>query len=220
MKNLNEYVKDGLFDNIDKLEGKNGLAAQDKQLKKDITEWICSHYYSQPSEAKSHLVKKRNLEVDMSTTPPTVSYVPKNISDNKLCASSNLTSLNNDGMFQWSNVEGSFICFYSKIKTLEGAPKEVGEDFDCSYCMYIESLKGAPEKVKNFKCEKCRNLTSLEGSPKEVRGDFECAYCISLTSLKGAPKEVGSDFVCYGCEKEFSKEDVKKVCNVKKYIYV
>ena len=66
-------------------------------------------------------------------------------------------------------------------------------------------------------------LTSLEGCPKEVGGSF---YCNSnqLTSLEGAPKEVGGDFECvenpgpYG--KGFTKEDVKKVCDVKGDIYI
>lgn len=34
MKQLKEYIKEGLFDDIDKQEGKNNLAAQNKQLKK------------------------------------------------------------------------------------------------------------------------------------------------------------------------------------------
>ena len=77
MKDLNEYIKEGLFDNIDKLDGKNGLESNYKQLKKEITDWICSNYYNQPGGYKSNLVKKRDLQINMETTPPTVSYIPK-----------------------------------------------------------------------------------------------------------------------------------------------
>ena len=98
----------------------------------------------------------------------------------------------------------------------------VGGDFDCSYCINLKSLEGAPEKVVNFSCLECDNLKSLEGSPKEVRGFFvctrcdgleslegmskkigrslSCAHCKNLKSLKGAPKKVGMNFYCHGCE--------------------
>ena len=40
MKNLNEYIKEGLFDDVDKLEGKNGLENALKVLKNEMKEWI------------------------------------------------------------------------------------------------------------------------------------------------------------------------------------
>ena len=43
MKDLKEYIKEGLFDDIDKLEGKKGLANNLKLLKKEITDWIINH---------------------------------------------------------------------------------------------------------------------------------------------------------------------------------
>ena len=221
MVNLNEYIKEGLFDNIDKLEGKNGLESNAKQLKKDIIDWICSNYYNQPNGYKSHLVKKRDLQINMETIPPTVNYDAKNSLENRLFASNNITSLNNNGMFQWGTVTKDFICSNSKIETLEGSPKEVGGRFYCDSCKNLISLEGAPEKVNWFSCSRCDNLTSLKGVPKEVEmyfncikckslkslkgapekvgRDFVCAYCSSLTSLKGAPKEVGGDFICSDC---------------------
>ena len=62
-------------------------------------------------------------------------------------------------------------------------------------------------------------LTSLEGSPKEVRGSFSCSDN-KLTSLEGSPKEVGGDFYCHNNPGKFTKEDVRKVCNVNGVIYV
>lgn len=73
-------------------------------------------------------------------------------------------------------------------------------DFDCSFCHVLPSLKGAPEKVKtDFDCSFCPALTSLDGAPKEVGGDFDCCKCRSLKTFDGAPKEVGGDFICSSC---------------------
>ena len=66
----------------------------------------------------------------------------------------------------------------------------------------------------------CNALKSLEGAPEKIGRNFYCNYCISLISLKGAPKEVNCDFSCVNCGKVFYKEDVKKVSNVKRKIYV
>ena len=106
----------------------------------------------------------------------------------------NITSLTN-GMFIWATVDGYFECIYCvKLESLEGAPKEVGEYFDCSGCDSIISLKGAPKKVgDNFYCSRCNSLKSLEGAPEKVRRGF----------------------YCYGCPHKFTKDDVKKVSDVK-----
>ena len=98
---------------------------------------------------------------------------------------------------------------------------EVNGFFKCSYCDKLQSLEGAPKKVdKSFYCVGCNSLQSLEGAPEKVNRDFYCNVCISLKSLKGAPKEVKRDFYCFSCKKQFTKEDVEKVCKVKKCIYV
>ena len=72
----------------------------------------------------------------------------------------------------------------------------------------------------DFICSNCKSLTSLEGAPKEVGGDFSCFNCNSLTSLEGAPKEIGGHFRCTKCGCDFTREDVKKVSNVKGTIQV
>jgi hypothetical protein len=74
--------------------------------------------------------------------------------------------------------------------------------------------------TKNFYINFCRNLKSLKGCPQEVGGMFTCSDCKSLKSLKGCPQEVGKDFYCKFCGKQFTKDDVKKYCNVKGEIYV
>ena len=124
----------------------------------------------------------------------------------------NLTSLKGSP----KKVGGDFNCYdCNNLTSLEGAPEKVSGMFICSYCDNLTSLEGAPEKVGgNFGCNDCKKLTSLEGAPEEVGGYFNCNYCSNLTSLKGAPKKVGGSFGCYCCGQQFTKDDVKKVCNV------
>ena len=70
-------------------------------------------------------------------------------------------------------------------------------------------------EVKNY------NITSLTNWSFiwiEVGGDFYCKYNKSLKSLEGIPKEIGGDFSCHGCTSKFTKQDVKKVSNVRSEI--
>ena len=97
----------------------------------------------------------------------------------------------------------------------------VGDDFYCDNCTSLTSLKGAPKEVGViFCCEYCKSLKSLEGAPEKVDDDFYCSNCKSLTSLEGAPKEVDGNFCCSFCGSMFTREDVKKVSNVKGRIIV
>ena len=96
---------------------------------------------------------------------------------------------------QFGVVKGNFFCDLNRLTTLKGAPIEVGKVFDCSYNRLV-SLEGAPLRVKYFDCSS-NKLTSLEGAPKKA--DF---------------------FNCKNNTTKFSKDDVMKVCNVKKDIYI
>ena len=126
-------------------------------------------------------------------------------------------SEDNDGFtINFGKITGDFICSSLGLKSLKGAPTEVGEWFDCSHNK-LTSLEGAPQKVgKKFECSNnqltslkgapqevdrdfyCNrnHRTSLEGAPKKVGGNFECSNN-QLTSLKGAPQKVGGGFWCY-----------------------
>ena len=128
----------------------------------------------------------------------------------------NFVSEDRDGFtINFGKVTGNFECSYLDIKSLKGAPIEVGRGFDCSKNQ-LTSLEGAPQTVgENFNCSdnyltslegapqkvgggfNCMNnlLTSLEGAPKKVRGWFYCSNN-KLTSLKGAPQTVGGNFYC------------------------
>ena len=218
MVNLNEYIKEGLFDNIDKLEGKNGLESTSKQIEKEIKDWICSHYFDSPSIAKSRAIKKSNLTIDTSTTPPTVNY---NWPGHMPCiyVKAFTESLCNNGMFQWGEmhifemnmdtisdiigapkkIKGHFIIHSGKLTSLEGAPEEIGGNFTI-HSGTLKSLEGGPKVVGgDFSCARCPSLKSLNGAPKKVGGSFYCNYCPSLKTLEGGPEEVGGSFNCIDC---------------------
>ena len=96
----------------------------------------------------------------------------------------------------FGKITGNFDCSRLSLKSLKGAPKEVGGGFDCSNNK-LTSLEEAPTKVDgSFNCSE-NQLSSLEGAPKIVGKDFNC-FENHLTSLKGAPRKVGGDFDCYG----------------------
>ena len=95
----------------------------------------------------------------------------------------------------FGKITGEFNCSELGLKSLKGAPTEVGGWFDCSYNQ-LTSLEGAPQKVGgDFNCHS-NQLPSLEGAPTTVGGDFSCSMN-KLTSLKGAPREVGENFYCH-----------------------
>ena len=108
-----------------------------------------------------------------------------------------LISEGRDGFtINFGKVTGNFDCSRLGLKSLKGAPTEVGGNFDCSNNK-LTSLEEAPTKVDgSFNCSE-NQLSSLEGAPKTVGKDFNC-FENHLTSLKGAPRKVGGDFDCYG----------------------
>ena len=69
-----------------------------------------------------------------------------------------------------------------------------------------------------FNIGDCKNLTSLKNCPYFVGDSFACDYCSKLDSLEGCPKEVGGSFWCGRCKGEFTKEEVRSLCIVKKNI--
>ena len=120
---------------------------------------------------------------------------------------------------QFGIVKGDFNCSGNGLISLRGCPREVRlGNFLCNHNQ-LTSLEGVPKKVeKIFDCSN-NKLTSLEGAPKEVRWNFDCSRN-ELTSLEGAPREVGRHFDCSRNSTQFTEEDVRKVCNVKRKIIV
>ena len=71
-------------------------------------------------------------------------------------------------------VQGDFICSNCiTLKSLKGAPKEIGGDFCCNYCNSLTSLEGAPAKVGgDFYCNDCASLKSLDGMHSHIKGEI------------------------------------------------
>ena len=91
---------------------------------------------------------------------------------------------------------------------------KVTGSFWCQHCYHLKSLEGAPEEVgEHFNCMYCSNLKSFEGAPKKIGGAFEARYCNNVKTLMGAPPEVGGKFLIEGCvyvpfyERELAKDD-------------
>ena len=160
------------------------ISKTDKMIKDEIKSFLKENY---TGVSLCKISRKPNSDGKYEVSSPKHIEVKNN----------NITSLTN-GMFIWTTVDGSFEVIYcNSLKSLEGAPKEVG---------------------KGFRCSNCNSLKSLEGAPEKVGGGFYCRSCNSLESLEGAPKEVGGNFHCYDCAGKFTIKDVKKISNVKKDI--
>ena len=103
----------------------------------------------------------------------------------------NFISEDKDGfIINFGKITGHLDCYNLGLKSLKGAPTEVGGYFDC-HNNRLTSLKGAPQKVgRKFVCSD-NQLTSLEGAPQEVDGDFDCSYNPNLHSLEGIGKVIG-----------------------------
>ena len=192
MKSLRESLLDD--DLIDK---------PDKMIKDEIKSFLKANYKG-VSSCKISREPNADGKYEVSSTKD-IDVISKKI-----------TSLTN-GMFIWTIVDGYFrVVSCNSLKSLEGAPKEVGGGFYFDSNKSLNSLEGAPKEVGgDFYCYGCHSLKTLKGAPKEVGEDFSCINCESLKSLEGAPKEVGGDFSCYGCAGKFTIEDVKKISDVK-----
>jgi len=99
------------------------------------------------------------------------------------------------GDLSGSTYDGSIDVSSLKLTSLEGAPKVVKGNFNCSYNTKLTSLKGSPDKVDgHFECYST-SITSLKGSPDNVDCNFNCSNT-KLTSLEGAPNTIGGNFWC------------------------
>lgn len=82
-------------------------------------------------------------------------------------------------------VKGYFNCYDSKLITLEGAPKEVGDYFSCG-SNKLTSLEYSPIYVGNhYSCDN-NELYSLKGIPNKIYGHFNCEVN-NLKSLEYFP---------------------------------
>ena len=84
----------------------------------------------------------------------------------------NITSLTN-GKFKWGKVKYGF---------------------DCSDCVNLKTLEGAPESAHSFECSGCTSLENLIGCPTTLGYKLDCAGCTNLKSLEGAPEKLDIGF--------------------------
>ena len=90
-------------------------------------------------------------------------------------------------------VTRDFNCSKNNLHSLFEGPTAVG-DFDCSYNQ-LKNLSYAPKEIKgNFDCSH-NEIVSINGMPRTIRGFFNCSYN-KIVSLKGGPKNVEAIFDC------------------------
>jgi hypothetical protein len=183
MKELKDIVSESLLDDEDDI-----MNAGMDVIRENIKKWIFENYLVIKSSVR--VLKKPNKDGKFIVNADHAIFKYNSKSDH-------LTN----GLFVWGAIKNQFVCKGSNIISLEGAPKKVNGNFDCSECEKLTSLEGAPEEVNgNFSCWWCSKITSLKGAPGIVNGDFICCSCDSLKTLEGAPKIVGKDFSCSSCD--------------------
>lgn len=94
---------------------------------------------------------------------------------------------------KFDRIEGYFDISNNNLTSLEGCPKVVAKDFNCSKNKLI-SLFDCPIEVGEFDCSH-NNLKNLSYGPKEVKGNYNCSYN-ELTSIKASPRTVKGFFKC------------------------
>ncbi len=106
------------------------------------------------------------------------------------CYNNPLESLKNSP----SVVSYNFSASLTLIKSLEGGPKCVGNEYKVDYCPELITLKGLAKKVGSFSAKNCKNLKRLEAENTIVKDSFCIVGAKNLKSLIGCPKKIGGDF--------------------------
>lgn len=91
-------------------------------------------------------------------------------------------------------IDGYFNISNNDLISLEGSPKKVIKDFDCSNNK-LTSLFGAPQIVGDFNCSNNELKKDLSYGPKEVNGYYNCSNN-RLSSVEGAPRSITGYFDC------------------------
>lgn len=199
MKNLNEYINEGLIRRQSGMDMKSQIEAWLNEH--GVTEYIINDDLTISSGRQFHMVV-RNF--DGTEFPDYIQFGD--------CSGCEYFILNNcpnlETLRGCPTKVKSFTCSEcSKLKSLEGGPQEVENCYYCPDCTSLKNLKGAPTEIsRTFCCSGCTGLESLEGAPQVV-GSFVCKRCGGLTNLKGAPQKAldwnsrsGQGFDCSDCE--------------------
>ena len=71
-----------------------------------------------------------------------------------------------------------------------------------------------------FSLDDCKNLISLKNCPNEVCSAFDVDDCFQLNSLEGCPKKIKGDFWCMCCQREFTEEEIRSLCQIGGCVYL
>lgn len=143
MRNLKEYIVEGIFDiedNIDNI---------DESIKKQIKQFLKDNFKGVSFCKISH---KPNADGKFEVS-----------SSKDIKAKTHITSLTN-GLFVWTVVGGDFFCQHChSLASLKGSPEKVSGDFSCSWCDSLKSLEGAPKEIGGgFYCCECSILFTTD----------------------------------------------------------
>jgi hypothetical protein len=107
---------------------------------------------------------------------------------------------------QFNYVSGSFNIFNMKLLSLRGCPQEIGGYFSCGQNL-ITSFIGGPKKI----------LTS----PQYINNGYGYAASRNkkLISIEGLPKTINGQLWMTDSGKNFTEEEIRKICNVKGQIF-
>ena len=72
---------------------------------------------------------------------------------------------------RFGKVSGRFWCHNNQLRTLDGAPREVGRNFRC-HGNQLRTLEGSPRKVGGFFYCYGNPFISLEGAPEVIKDNF------------------------------------------------
>ena len=191
MKNLYDYIKEGVLDS-------SNIVTMDVDIKKQqIIDFIRKNY-------KENNLFGASENIDLSK----LEFINKRNKNNKFVVNyhgsvifdSNNSSLVSDD-FVWGTTHNFIILSNNTLKTLDGCP-EITESFDCSYSKKLVSLKGCPKKINGtFDCSHNDNLVKLDCKDTIVNNGFvnlEC--CKKLKDLSDFPSGTITSILLGGCK--------------------
>ena len=154
----------------------------------DVESWL-DKYDINVKKQKTALVIQESISLNdlkLKTLPNFSNYIVPHF----YCYNNPLESLKNSP----SVVSYNFNASLTLIKSLEGGPKCVGDEYNVDYCPELVTLKGLAKKVGEFSAKNCKNLKRLEAENTIVEDSFCIKGAKNLKSLIGCPKKIGGDF--------------------------
>ncbi|MBO7244960.1 MAG: hypothetical protein J6V53_06770 [Alphaproteobacteria bacterium] len=154
----------------------------------DVESWLDKYDINVEKRNTSLVIQESIILCDLKlkTLPNFSNYIVPHF----YCYNNPLESLKNSP----SVVSYNFNASLTLIKSLEGGPKWVGDEYNVDYCPELVTLKGLAKKVGSFSAENCKNLKRLEAENTIVKDSFCIVGAKNLKSLIGCPKKIGGDF--------------------------